>query len=327
MNLNKIIISLVLAAAILYLLLAQISVYDLEKIWEQSSVLSLSAAFVIYVVINVLRAHRFGFILQKKLSFGKLFNITSVHSFLNGVLPARTGELSYFYFIHKTGKVNGAENVASLLIARIFDILICACFILLSIFFVSDSIGDIREIAVVALAGFFIILFFSVLFLFWSMAFLRIVSRVFVKTKISGFTFGTWILKKAEEVSVSIEQVRRNSTFSRILVSSAIIWFFIFLMIWMIILGLGINISFWRVIFIFTLPIIVGVLPIQTFGGFGTYEGSMALGLAVLGFDKATAISVSFASHVIGILFSLILAVVSYAIMVSHRNQSNKTIA
>lgn len=326
MNRNKIIISLVLAAAILYFLLAQISVSDLEKIWSQSSAVFLAAAFVIYIAIIILRAHRFRFILQNKLSAKELFNISSVHSFLNAVLPARTGELSYFYFIRKSGKVNGAENAASLLIARIFDSLICACFILLSIFFVSDSIGNVQGVVAVSLTSFFVILFFSVLFLFWSAAFLRIISWIFTKTKINGFAFGIWILKKIGEVVVSIKQARQSSTFLRILVSSALIWFFIFLMIWLIISGLGINISFWKVVFVFTLPIIVGVLPIQTFGGFGTYEGAMALGLVFLGFDKGAAISVSFASHVIGILFSLILAVVSFAIIMSRSNQFNKII-
>ncbi len=318
MNFNKTIISVVLAAVILYFLLTQISFADLEEIWNESNAVFLILAFVFYVLIIFLRARRYRIILQNKLSTGELFNISSVHSFLNGILPARTGELSYFYFIHKTGKIGGPENIASLLIARIFDSVICACFILLSIFFVSGSIGDIRNIAWVSLAGFFIILFLSAWILFWGRVFLRILSR---------FPVGSWILRKTEEIVVVIEQVRQGPGLLKIFVYSVVIWFFIFLMIWLTIFGLGEKISFWQTIFVFALPVILAVLPVQPFGGFGTYEGSMALGLILLGFDKTAAIGLGFALHVTGILFALILAIVSYLIMVSQRNQSNGMIA
>ena len=89
------------------------------------------AACFVYFSSNYFKALRFKVLLKEfKISMPKLYVIASYHNFLNQIFPARTGELTFVYYLNKIGNANLSKGLHSLLITRIFD------FIIVSVFFV-----------------------------------------------------------------------------------------------------------------------------------------------------------------------------------------------
>ena len=76
------------------------------------------------------------------------------------------------------------------------------------------------------------------------------------------------------------------------------------------------DISFWIILLGTVVAEISAVLPTHALAGFGTYEGAFALAFVILGFTKQISIIVGFNYHLIILLFSVILGLISIIILV-----------
>jgi len=76
------------------------------------------------------------------------------------------------------------------------------------------------------------------------------------------------------------------------------------------------DISFWIIFLGTVVAEISAVLPTHALAGFGTYEGAFALAFVILGFTKQISIIVGFNYHLIILLFSVILGLISIIILV-----------
>ena len=78
--------------------------------------------------------------------------------------------------------------------------------------------------------------------------------------------------------------------------------------------GISIELSFFQVIFISSIGIVFMILPIKSIGGFGTTEGSWALGMMLLGYGKEAAIESGFVVHIYALInvFLLFLLGISF---------------
>jgi uncharacterized membrane protein YbhN (UPF0104 family) len=96
-------------------------------------------------------------LLLKELSFFQCFLINSANVFLNNLLPARTGELSWFYYSKRLG-VSLQRSVGIFLWGRILDLI--ALFVLLTFFYALHR-GDFR-FYILSLFLFFVSLFIHI---------------------------------------------------------------------------------------------------------------------------------------------------------------------
>ncbi len=318
-------VSVAVAAAIFYFLSRRISFAQAMSVFRGVDWPLVAAAFAAYLAINFFRARRFYAVLGGKVPLGRLYNITSVHAFVNNILPARTGELSYVYLIKKNGGVSGGENVSSLIISRVFDMLAASSLVLLSVFFVFRSLANARETALLALLGFLIVVFLFLALVFWEKRFFGVAEAVLRRLKLDRFASVGRFLAVFGEVTAKLADTRRYENFIKLSYLSVFLWILMFAMFWLTFLALGLEISFWQSVFVIALPAAVGLLPIQPLGGFGAYEASAMLGLMLLGFDKETAFGASLASHVITLLFSVIMGIISYVfILAAGRERKQK---
>jgi uncharacterized membrane protein YbhN (UPF0104 family) len=76
------------------------------------------------------------------------------------------------------------------------------------------------------------------------------------------------------------------------------------------------DVSFWIILLGTVVAEISAVLPTHALAGFGTYEGAFALAFVILGFTKQISIIVGFNYHMIILLFSVILGLISIIILV-----------
>ncbi len=313
------VISIILSLLILYFLVVQIDFRDVSGVLTKVKPGFLIAAFASYFFLNWARSHRFFHLLQKKISFRELFQISLAHNFINSILPARTGELSYIYYTRKTGKVGVAGGLASLFSARVLDTLSVIILMLFSLIFISSSIADANEVLYLTIAGLAVVLALIIFIIFGGSKISKILNAIFLFFSAGGkfdrFPIGKKILLKFDEALVLIAQLKTAYLFWSVFATSILIWLLIFLRVWLIALGFGLEINFWQAIFIGGLPTLVSIIPFYTFGNFGIFEGSTTLALVLLGFDKESAISFSFILHLTGILIAALPGLWSYIVL------------
>ena len=63
--------------------------------------------------------------------------------------------------------------------------------------------------------------------------------------------------------------------------------------------SIDINLDIWDCLFLSSIAIAILILPIRSFGGFGTSEGAWALGMIILGYNEEVGIQSGFVIHIV----------------------------
>lgn len=308
-------LSIVFSLAILYFLIKQIDFGGVRAIFTEIRGDFLAAALLSYFALNWLRAKRFHFLLGKKIGSGRLFNISLAHNFLNNILPARTGELSYLYYVRKSGAVGMGESLASLFSARIFDTLITVLLLLAAIIPIAASVANFGRVLTMVALGLVVVILIFLLFFFWETKVLWLVNRTFAILRLDKFSIGNKLLVKIQEALIVIGKLRASRLIYTTTLFTIAIWLVIFLRVWLIALGFGLSINFWQAIFIGAFPTLISVVPFYTVGNFGIFEGATVLAMIVLGLDRELAIGFSVIFHIVNIVIAALPGLVSYLLL------------
>ena len=144
------------------ILFTQISPGDIVKTLSQINPLCLIAGFFLYTGCYIFRTARFYYLLNREIPVPDLFPVVCLHNVINMVLPAKTGELSYVYLVNKHHGRTIGEGIATLLIARIFDIISISVLFLVSFVIVMHSLTVNTDLiyGVILVLGLFIVLLF-----------------------------------------------------------------------------------------------------------------------------------------------------------------------
>lgn len=305
-------ITVALSFLLLYVLVRQIQFGDIRTLLSQTRLSYLFAAFGMYLVMTLFRAYRFWDLTLRAVRFRDMCVLTAAHAFVNSIMPARTGELAYVYYVKKTNRVGLGANIASLFIARVFDTLIAIVGMLVSIFFVAQGLQDTAQMLFLAVAAFIVVFAFALLFFFWEAKVLWLMDFFFELLRLKRYAFGNRILLKLNDIVRMVAAAREPRLFLRTLLSTTLVWTAIYFFLWFIALGLGLTIGFWQSVFVASLPTLASTLPFYTIGNFGLFEGAKTLALTLLGFAKELAISFSFLSHIAEILMFAIPGIPAY---------------
>ena len=147
---------LLLTLILLSLLLYFLPPGEILSLFAEVSLKDFLWASLFYGLSHLSRSLRWRFLL-KELSFFQCFLINSANVFLNNLLPARTGELSWFYYSKRLG-VSLQKSVGIFLWGRILDLI--ALFVLLTFFYALHR-GDFR-FYILSLFLFFLSLFIHI---------------------------------------------------------------------------------------------------------------------------------------------------------------------
>jgi uncharacterized protein (TIRG00374 family) len=304
--------SLILTLVILYFLIIQIKPGDIWTVLTKVRWEFLIAAFISYLALNRLRACRFYLLLRKKIGFAEMNDISYAHNFINNILPSRIGEASYLYYVRKSGRVGLGNNLASLFWARILDTLMVIVLTLISLIFIAASVAYFKQAFFLTLAGLAVTAGLFLLFIFGERQIRWLLNGFFALFKLNHSVLGNKILLKFQEAASFAVQMRERRLLASTLFLTVLIWLMIFFRVWLIAQGFGLEFNFWQAIFVGGLPALASIAPFYTIGNFGIFEGSAALGLVILGFNKELAISFSFILHASGILMAALPGLKSY---------------
>lgn len=107
----------------LYLLLSKIDIYQLSAAFREMNFWYVLIAVMITFLGYYLRAIRWRYILaaQKKCLVSNLFTTTLIGFMMNGILPARLGELARAYLLAEKENLEKGAVFASLVLDRLYD--------------------------------------------------------------------------------------------------------------------------------------------------------------------------------------------------------------
>ena len=302
MKKKKLIIGSLIAGVLIYFLFRQL---DLQKLHDLKIVINfqlLLMAFILYIISNIMRAKRFNFVLGNQLQLVEMFRITSFYNLYTGLLPGGIGELSFIYFIKQKIKQHMPVGLSSVVITRIYDILITAFFLLGSTIVLTNLRVEkgiyVFLVSIIIVTLLFIIKYIDAIIV----RFIKL-GEFFIKSDIA------WLnkAKEAARLAANILKENKNKKIPLFFITF-LFWGINFLIIELSFRAIGVPLSYFEAVFMGTILHITTIIPLNTLAGFGYKETGLALGLIFIGFVKHQAILHSFFFHLLTILFMVLLA-------------------
>ena len=296
------------------ILFTQISAGDIAKTLHQISPAYLLAGFFLYVGCYLFRTLRFYYLLDKKITIRELFPIVCLHNMINQILPAKTGELSYIYLIKKVHNRTIGEGVATLFLARMFDMISISVLFLVSFILVLPSLTANQGVVYTVIIVLVIFIGMLFLFLYKAQFCLKIVSAFLSFIHASTTKSGDFILRQGAETVTALERTRSGGKYSYLVLfgSSLGIWGALYSFTIVLLLAMNIQLSLPAMIFACSFGFMTAILPIQGIGNFGTFEAGWTAGFLSVGLPAELAISTGFSYHIINLLFNILLGLFGY---------------
>lgn len=310
-RLSAVIITIILVA----ILLSQVSITDVIKTILSINPLFIITGFVFYLLTYITRAYRFVLLLNKEVHLSNLIPVICIHNMMNNVLPARTGELSYIYLLKKVHARTTGEGVATLVVARIFDLIVTIILLIASGIFIRDISLFFSDL----LWGIYILLFCILAALIalisFGRSFMRAVRAIMHKLHLNRMKTVENILKIGDETVESLENMDMKRNFVSVSAISLLIWFLNIGTMVILFTGMGIALPLQNVIFGATFLNIALFLPINGLAGFGTTEAIWTLVFTPLGMTLNDAIISGFSYHIIVLMYILILGFTGFILI------------
>ncbi|MBU6415289.1 YbhN family protein, partial [Patescibacteria group bacterium] len=193
------------------------------------------------------------------------------------------------------------------------DLLALALFALGSLFFVAGNLTQSQLVERAAIAGGMAVAALFLFVVFGGRYISKIFGWVVRLFHIGAFSFIRAFSQKIDEAGEMLARGRKRHILFPLLAFSMVFWAIDFLSNWLLLRGSGISIGFFTATVAFSLPIVASILPVQPLGGFGLFEGSLALGLFLFGFPKDASLAAGLIVHIEMFLFSFFLACIGYA--------------
>jgi uncharacterized protein (TIRG00374 family) len=197
----------------------------------------------------------------------------------NLVVPARLGDLVRMFILKDQGKATYSQGLSSIVVERIFDVIMVALLGFVCLNFVFNVPGWFYTLILVPLVGgaIFLVLLYSMGMLESDNRYVRIV-----------FT----LLNEIRQASLNLQSLAVLS------VSSLIIWLLDVAVCMVVIAMFRETVSFPLVILAIAIGNLVKAVPV-TPGGIGTYEAALAITFSLAGMPAVTATLIAILDHLV----------------------------
>ncbi len=320
MSVKGMIASVLIAVGILVILLrvTDVSPSLVLNTLKNVSPAALAVGLLFHIVTYLLRCLRFRLLIHSaRPKIGSLFEIVAVHNLLNHVLPFRTGELSYLYLIRSLHGVPVAEGVGTLAICRIMDLMAFALFYPIAIIllylqgFAFPSYVWTVLWAVVPL--FFILAGILVVLALRGKVLVQFLRRLLDRSRLSGSAMTDRILDKLDEAAYSFEHLGTRKVYLGAFLLSLVMLGIIYFVTYILLAGMGYPMQILLVVFCSTLASLSLLLPLYSFGGFGTLEAGWTVGCVMAGFSKEMGMASGLTFHMIVLGYVSIMGLYGFA--------------
>jgi uncharacterized protein (TIRG00374 family) len=278
-------------------LLGQIDVQQFLAMIREVPILSLVAAFLIYMLMNFFRAMRFSVLLGGQgIPVPLLYPIVLYHNFLVRTLPFKTGELSYVMMVRHYLRKPVVEGVGSLVNARLFDLLMVTscCTVGLLTVAVPNTEHLLFTLLLPCLVVCAVGLYFAAPLLRKG---LELERRLLKNRRLGQSRAAAWVDQKILSLTEHLEQTRNPRSFALTIGLSACNYAGSASFNLLLLHALGISAPFGTLIVVVSIVMFAEALPFSI-AGLGLVEGGWTFGLVTFAaLPTSQAISVAFFQH------------------------------
>jgi len=89
-------------------------------------------------------------------------------------------------------------------------------------------------------------------------------------------------------------------------------WFVNYITFNILMVGIGMDVTFYTTVVCVTFAALASVLPLNSFGSFGTQEAGWAAGLILMGYPRESAIASGFATHLLTLAYMILFGGLSW---------------
>jgi uncharacterized protein (TIRG00374 family) len=319
---GTLIISIILTLVLVGFLAMQIRFDKAGAALADLSLGWLILAFLAYILAYLFRSIRWKVLLGGSHSMLRLYAITSIHNLFLNVLPVRSGELTYLYYLKQyTGTAYG-KGLSSLVVARLFDFLSLVVFLVLSLVFVQEIILSRSSLA----------FFSAIVFIVLALALRHLSTLMNLGSRLARALArrGAWkrFSERTADIlegqAASLDEMSGNRTYGLCVVMTIITRIFLYLTIYGFVRAFGLELGIWAVVFGGSVSALTTVLPVQGIGGFGTFETGWTVAFILMGVTTETAIVSGFAFHIVLLMFMLVLAAFGFLVVHGMRKVSRQ---
>lgn len=322
MKLLKRLLPYVVALAIVALLLWQIDPLEVLRLLAGADLRWVLVGFGAFVVTNILRAYRFGVLLDWRgpadegaadrpanrpiTILPEMFAL----SFFNTILPSRSGELSFPYFMWRRHGVAVGESTAALIVVRIFDYLAVGLLYVVFAWLERQKLtpGAAQVVQIVA-----ILLLLSMILLaaapWLGRVGLRLAAWLLDRFGLAAGRPGQMLLRSGRRAVSAFERMRTLRSYGLTLGWSLLTWLLTFAWFAAFMVAIGLPTPFTLVVVGSTFGVLAKALPFVTVGGFGAHEAGWAVGFGLVGMETGLAIASGFAVNILTVTASAVFGV------------------
>ena len=273
-------------------------------------------ALALHCAIYVARAERFRVLLpeEHRPPRASLLAVTSAHNLAVYVLPAKTGEATLPLYLGRTCGVPAAESIASLVVSRLFDLAaLCACMAVVTLALCLGAhwegplaLGYAAAAAFAVGAG----------------VFLTLAARgdvlIAPLQKFLGLIgLGARLGKHAESLKAALRTAGHGRVRGAALALSFVVWLLIFAFYGVLAQGFGLpeGVGFLHASFGSSVAVLMNLLPINSFAGFGTQEAGWVLGFRWVGVPAEISLPGGVGVHLVQLFDTVLFGLVGHVLM------------
>ncbi len=282
----KIFLSFLFSAIFIYILYKNIGFSNILKNISILNPYALVLAFFLYSLSSFLRAYRWHSMISQIHMFD-FYIINNIHIFLNNMLPARTGELGFFYLLKKKN-INFSKSFWVFVLARLMD-----------------GLG---------LLGFFISGFFNIylmpiiIFVFGLLMTTLLKHTIKILPNIFFLKAIKENLKDHFELNIALK-----------LYSLSVLSFFIKFLSFYIATYNIVRVSFLQILPSYVISELSSILPINGFMGLGTYELGFSMPYKLTSLSLINSVDIGFITHLFLLISSSLLGIFSILVFKSQK--------
>ncbi len=310
---------LLISALFIYLALRKV---DLPLMWEviKSSDLSFLSLVIITVFFQfVIRAWRWGILLEpvKKTGFLNRLHSTLIGFAANCILPARLGEFVKANYIGHTESISSSSSFGTIVVERLFD-----CFTLLLVLFIGligttfpAELGPIS--GSLRVTGFFLFLFYILLiillvgFKYKAKSFMKLIGRVL-------FFLPHYLRSRIIDIiwnfSLGLVIIKNPYKWLQAVFYSFLIWFLSLYQVVLIEQSIGLTLPFIATFIVLAMASF-GVMIPSAPGFIGTFHLSVQYGFLFYGIGKEEALSAAILWHAAFFFPTIFFGFISFLIL------------
>lgn len=266
---------------------------------------------VLYLLKSAFRALRFQRLNSQgsgeKPAYLDMLRLVLASSLAAQLLPLKLGEFAYVYLLKRGNQASISKGLSTLLAARLFDLFAIGLLFLL----VSLALG-LPQLAQLSVYFNAIMVFIALLavviaaVLFASRWAGTIIARIYALKAVSGMEVLARLRPGLESLFGQLAAYSPRDILEWSLLAG-LEWLVNYFAFHVLLMGIGLAPGFYDTVVAVTFAALTSVLPLNSFGSFGSLEAGWAAGLLLMGYPRETAVSSGFASHLLTLAYMLVL--------------------